>query len=311
MSARSASRPTNLSVDWSAERVAALVRSTSHEVAVVGAPEGDPPVGGERLVAVVAVGEHHVDDRARAPGRAGPRGRASASARCSSGIWCGAASAGRRWSCGASARPGCRPGRRAGCPVSCAAILLVRSAAALRSSPLPRLSKEAVPLRTFTPKSRRHHARSWHVIDAEGAILGRMSTEIATLLRGKHKPIWAPHVDTGDHVIVVNASKLAIDPQEGDRQAVPPPHRLPGRYPHREPRAPAGPQPRAGRAPRGAAHAAEGPARSPDAEEAQDLRRPDAPAPGAAARRPRAARRARVRARPRDRSPKDGTCPSP
>ena len=41
-----------------------------------------------------------------------------------------------------------------------------------------------------------------------------MSTEIATLLRGKHKPIWAPHVDTGDHVIVINASKLAIDPKK-------------------------------------------------------------------------------------------------
>src|SRR5438874_458123 len=41
-----------------------------------------------------------------------------------------------------------------------------------------------------------------------------MATEIATLLRGKHKPIWAPHVDTGDHVIVVNASKLAIDPKK-------------------------------------------------------------------------------------------------
>ena len=50
--------------------------------------------------------------------------------------------------------------------------------------------------------------RRWHVIDAEGAVLGRLATEIATLLRGKHKPIWAPHVDTGDHVIVVNASKL-------------------------------------------------------------------------------------------------------
>ena len=97
------------------------------------------------------------------------------------------------------------------------------------------------------------------MIDAEGAILGRMSTEIATLLRGKHKPIWAPHVDTGDHVIVINASKLGIDPQEGDREAVPPPHRLPRRYPHREPRAPAGPRPRARRAPRRAAMLPKGP----------------------------------------------------
>ncbi len=52
--------------------------------------------------------------------------------------------------------------------------------------------------------------REWHVIDAEGAILGRLATEIATLFRGKHKPMWVPHMDVGDHVVVVNASKLAI-----------------------------------------------------------------------------------------------------
>jgi large subunit ribosomal protein L13 len=68
-------------------------------------------------------------------------------------------------------------------------------------------------LRTFTPKAA-DITRRWLVIDAEGAILGRMSTEIATLLRGKHKPIYAPHLDTGDHVIVINASKLAIDPKK-------------------------------------------------------------------------------------------------
>jgi len=68
-------------------------------------------------------------------------------------------------------------------------------------------------LRTFSPKPA-DITRRWLVIDADGAILGRMSTEIATLLRGKHKPIWAPHVDTGDHVIVVNASKLNIDPKK-------------------------------------------------------------------------------------------------
>ena len=68
-------------------------------------------------------------------------------------------------------------------------------------------------MRTFSPRSA-DITRRWLVIDADGAILGRMSTEIATLLRGKHKPIYAPHVDTGDHVIVVNASKLAIDPKK-------------------------------------------------------------------------------------------------
>lgn len=68
-------------------------------------------------------------------------------------------------------------------------------------------------MRTFTPKAA-DIQRQWLVLDADGAILGRLATEIATLLRGKHKPIWAPHLDTGDHVIVVNASKLAISPKK-------------------------------------------------------------------------------------------------
>lgn len=64
-------------------------------------------------------------------------------------------------------------------------------------------------MRTFTPKAA-DITRAWYEIDADGAILGRLATEVATLLRGKHKPIWAPHLDTGDHVIVVNAAKLAV-----------------------------------------------------------------------------------------------------
>ncbi len=64
-------------------------------------------------------------------------------------------------------------------------------------------------MRTFHPKeSDIQHA--WHVIDAEGVVLGRLATEVARLLRGKHKPIWAPNVDVGDHVVVINASKLDI-----------------------------------------------------------------------------------------------------
>lgn len=68
-------------------------------------------------------------------------------------------------------------------------------------------------MRTFTPRPG-DITRQWHVVDAEGAILGRMATEIATLLRGKHKPIFAPHVDTGDHVVVVNAAKIAVSPRK-------------------------------------------------------------------------------------------------
>ena len=49
--------------------------------------------------------------------------------------------------------------------------------------------------------------RKWYTIDAEGKVLGRLSSEIARILRGKHKPNWSPHLDVGDYVIVVNAEK--------------------------------------------------------------------------------------------------------
>lgn len=52
--------------------------------------------------------------------------------------------------------------------------------------------------------------RAWYVIDADGKTLGRLATEVAKLLRGKHKPIYTPHVDTGDFVIVVNAEKIVL-----------------------------------------------------------------------------------------------------
>lgn len=52
--------------------------------------------------------------------------------------------------------------------------------------------------------------RKWYIIDAEGKILGRIATEIATILRGKHKPTYTPHVDTGDYVIVINAEKALL-----------------------------------------------------------------------------------------------------
>ena len=50
----------------------------------------------------------------------------------------------------------------------------------------------------------------WHLVDADGQILGRMATKIATILQGKHRPTYTPHVDTGDFVIVVNAEKFAV-----------------------------------------------------------------------------------------------------
>ena len=62
---------------------------------------------------------------------------------------------------------------------------------------------------TYTPKPS-DIQRAWHVVDADGLVLGRLSTEVARILRGKHKPMFAPHVDTGDHVIVVNAAKIVM-----------------------------------------------------------------------------------------------------
>ena len=72
-------------------------------------------------------------------------------------------------------------------------------------------------MRTFQPKPD-DIQRAWHVIDAQGVVLGRLATEAATLLRGKHKPIWAPHVDAGDHVIVVNAAKLDISLRKAEQK---------------------------------------------------------------------------------------------
>jgi large subunit ribosomal protein L13 len=64
-------------------------------------------------------------------------------------------------------------------------------------------------VRTYSPKPG-EVARTWHVIDAEDVVLGRLASNVATLLRGKHKPTFAPHVDTGDFVIIVNADKVVL-----------------------------------------------------------------------------------------------------
>ena len=64
-------------------------------------------------------------------------------------------------------------------------------------------------VRTFSPKAADIQPQ-WHVIDASDVVLGRLASQAATLLRGKHKPIFAPHIDTGDFVIIVNAAKVAL-----------------------------------------------------------------------------------------------------
>ncbi|MEO7132343.1 MAG: 50S ribosomal protein L13 [Dermatophilaceae bacterium] len=64
-------------------------------------------------------------------------------------------------------------------------------------------------MRTYTPKPG-EVTRSWHIIDATDVVLGRLASQTAILLRGKHKPQFAPHVDTGDFVIIINADKVAL-----------------------------------------------------------------------------------------------------
>ena len=74
-------------------------------------------------------------------------------------------------------------------------------------------------VRTYTPKAD-EITRDWYVIDAEGLVLGRMATEVARILRGKHKPTFTPHLDTGDHVIIVNADKVVLTSGKADRKDV-------------------------------------------------------------------------------------------
>ena len=70
----------------------------------------------------------------------------------------------------------------------------------------------------------------WIVVDAEGVVVGRLASFIAMRLRGKHRADFTPHVDTGDHVVVINADKVALHRQEADGQDLLPPHRPSGRH---------------------------------------------------------------------------------
>jgi large subunit ribosomal protein L13 len=72
-------------------------------------------------------------------------------------------------------------------------------------------------LRTFSPKAD-DIQRAWIVIDADGLVLGRLATEVARLLRGKHKPTFAPHLDTGDHVVVINAEKIVVTSDKAEKK---------------------------------------------------------------------------------------------
>jgi large subunit ribosomal protein L13 len=72
-------------------------------------------------------------------------------------------------------------------------------------------------VRTYSPKPS-DIKRAWHVVDADGMVLGRLSTEVARVLRGKHKPIFAPHLDTGDHVIIVNAANVVLTSDKASKK---------------------------------------------------------------------------------------------
>ena len=64
-------------------------------------------------------------------------------------------------------------------------------------------------MKTFSAKPHEVH-RGWYIVDADGKVLGRLAAELARRLRGKHKPEFTPHVDTGDYIVVVNAEKLRV-----------------------------------------------------------------------------------------------------
>ena len=66
-----------------------------------------------------------------------------------------------------------------------------------------------------TPKDIQH---DWYVVDADGMVLGRLAAEVARIIRGKHKPMYTPHMDTGDNVIVINASKVRVTGRKGEQK---------------------------------------------------------------------------------------------
>ena len=72
---------------------------------------------------------------------------------------------------------------------------------------------------TYTPKASEIQ-RSWHVVDAEGMVLGRLATEVANVLRGKHKATYTPNIDMGDHVVIVNADKVVLTSGKAERKLV-------------------------------------------------------------------------------------------
>lgn len=72
-------------------------------------------------------------------------------------------------------------------------------------------------MRTYTPRAA-DITRAWFIVDADGQTLGRLATRIASVLRGKHKPVFTPHLDMGDHVIVINADKVVLTGSKAEQK---------------------------------------------------------------------------------------------
>lgn len=72
-------------------------------------------------------------------------------------------------------------------------------------------------MKTYTPK-KNEIERAWWIVDAEGQVLGRLATRLAHILRGKHKPSFTPHLDVGDHVVVINAEKVILTGKKADQK---------------------------------------------------------------------------------------------
>ena len=72
--------------------------------------------------------------------------------------------------------------------------------------------------KTFTPKAQSKEEKKWYLIDAEGKTLGRLAAQIAVILRGKNKPSFAPHLDMGDYVVVINADKIRLTGRKDEQR---------------------------------------------------------------------------------------------
>ncbi|MCB9404973.1 MAG: 50S ribosomal protein L13, partial [Microthrixaceae bacterium] len=72
---------------------------------------------------------------------------------------------------------------------------------------------------TYTPKAS-EITRDWVIVDADGLVLGRLATEVARILRGKHKVTFAPHMDMGDHVIIINADKVVLTSGKAEKKKI-------------------------------------------------------------------------------------------